>query len=79
MAETRLSAVAVEKGDILDFIVDGRADPENDGFSWAPTIKCGDHTWSAAKDFAAPESRPLTVWARYAQVLLQTNEFAFVD
>jgi hypothetical protein len=78
-AETKLSSIAVEKGDTLDFVVDARQDPENDGFSWAPIIKSGDQTWSAKDEFSGPAPKPLSVWARYAQVLLETNEFAFVD
>jgi hypothetical protein len=78
-AETRLNGIAVEKGDTLDFVVDARRDPENDAFSWAPAIKSGDQTWNASSDFTGPKPQPLNVWARYAQVLLQTNEFAFVD
>jgi hypothetical protein len=78
-AETKLNGIAVEKGDTIDFIVDARLDPENDGFGWAPVIKLGEQTWSAKDDFAGPSPEPLSVWARYAQVLLQSNEFAFVD
>ena len=78
-AETKLNGIAVEPGDTLDFVVDSRKDPENDNFGWSPTIKVGVQTWSAKDDFAGPLPRPLSVWARYAQVLLETNEFAFVD
>jgi hypothetical protein len=78
-AETKLNGIAVEKGDTIEFIVDARMDPENDGFTWAPVIKSGEQTWSAKDNFAGPAPEPLSVWARYAQVLLETNEFAFVD
>ena len=78
-AETKLSGITVEKGDTLDFVVDGRRDPEGDTFGWAPVIKAGEQTWTAKDDFTGPRSEPLTKWARYAQVLLETNEFAFVD
>jgi len=78
-AETKLNGIAVEQGDTIDFIVDARADPENDGFTWAPVIKSGERTWSAKDDFAGPAPEPLSVWARYAQVLFETSEFAFVD
>jgi len=78
-AETKLGGITVEKGDTIDFIVDGRKDVENDGFSWAPVIRVGDQTWNAAEDFTGPAPRKLKAWERYAQVLLQTNEFAFVD
>jgi hypothetical protein len=78
-AQTQISGVAVEPGDTIDFIVDGRGDPENDGFGWAPSIKSGDRTWPAAAAFAGPAPLRLDVWARYAQVLLGANEFMFVD
>jgi hypothetical protein len=78
-AETRLNGIAVQKGDMVDFIVDARSDPENDAFTWAPVIRLGDRTWNAKNDFAGPPSSSLSTWARYAQVLLETNEFAFVD
>ena len=78
-AETRLGGIKIEKGDWLDFVVDGRADSENDGFRWAPTIKIGASSWSAKDNFRGPPTRRLPVWERYAHVLLQTNEFAFVD
>jgi hypothetical protein len=78
-AETRLNGISVEKGDTLDFIVDARLDPENDTFGWAPVVNSGGTSWSARNDFAGPPPEQMSIWARYAQVLLQTNEFAFVD
>ena len=78
-AETKLNGIKIEKGETISFIVDARSDPENDGFRWAPIIKYGDQTWSAKSDFAGPPSEPLDAWGRFVQVLLETNEFAFVD
>jgi hypothetical protein len=78
-AETKLSGIAVEPGDTIDFIVDWRADPENDGFTWAPIVRIDGQVWDAKADFAGPRAKPLSKWERYAQVLFQTNEFAFVD
>lgn len=78
-AETKLNGIPVEPGDTIDFIVDWRADPENDGFSWAPVVKLGDRVWDAKADFAGPAPVGLNRWERFAQVLFQTNEFAFVD
>jgi hypothetical protein len=77
--ETRLNAVTVQPGDTIDFVVDSRDDYESDDFQWAPTIRCGNQTWTAAEGFAPPPSPPLTAWEQLAQVLLLTNEFAFVD
>ena len=78
-ADTNLNGIKVEKGDTISFIVDARLDPENDAFTWSPVIKSGEQTWNAKKDFAGPSPQRLDVWARLAQVLLETNEFAFVD
>ena len=78
-AETKLSGLHVQKGDVVSFVVDCRKDPEGDGFSWAPILHVGEQTWNAKNDFAGPAPVALTAWERYAQVLLETNEFAFVD
>jgi Protein of unknown function (DUF1553)/Protein of unknown function (DUF1549)/Planctomycete cytochrome C len=78
-ADTNLAGLKVAKGEAIDFIVDGRDDGENDAFTWAPTIKTPDEQWSASAGFHGPAPQPLTSWERYAQVLLQTNEFAFLD
>ena len=78
-AETKLNGIHVEKGDTIDFIVDARRDPENDGYTWSPVVHAGKLSWNAKNEFAGPPPRRLGVWARYAQVLLETNEFMFVD
>jgi hypothetical protein len=75
----------VKPGDTIDFAVDCMKDPENDDFTWAPviTLKADGaavpRVWDAAKDFRGPAPQVLNAWEKYAQVLLQTNEFAFVD
>jgi hypothetical protein len=81
-AETRMTGIEVSKGDVIDFVVDGRKDSEADDFVWAPVIRGGEpkpQTWSATADFHGYPPPRLTKWEQYAQVLLQTNEFAFVD
>lgn len=78
-AETKLNGIKVEKGETIDFIVDAKSDPDNDAFQWTPIVKLGQTTWNAKNDFGGPSPKPLDIWARYAQVLLETNEFAFVD
>ena len=50
-AETKLNGIKVEKGETIDFMVDARTDPENDAFSWAPVIKCGDRDLERKKRF----------------------------
>jgi hypothetical protein len=92
-AETRVGSLEVKQGDSIDFIVDCNANFANDHFKWAPVIKPKETTaagdspeyareWSAAKDFAGPPEpppKPLSPWEKYAQVLLLSNEFMFVD
>ena len=83
----------VRKGDTIDFAVDLRETIESDSFTWAPKIEylpdAGGKTlsesrvWDAAKDFSGPTTnqqfKPLDAWGKYAQVLLLSNEFVFVD
>jgi hypothetical protein len=89
-AETRLEPLTVKKGDMLDFVVDFRADLNSDDFEWSPTIKVLDaaakadepRAWDARKEFAgtpAAPPAPLNAWEQLAQVLLASNEFLFVD
>jgi hypothetical protein len=40
------------------------------------------NTWDSSAEFAGPppaKPKPLSPWEKYAQVLLESNEFAFVD
>ncbi|MDP3069188.1 MAG: PSD1 and planctomycete cytochrome C domain-containing protein [Opitutaceae bacterium] len=86
-AETKLDAVAVKAGDTIDFVVDSRANANSDSFTWAPSVtftataEMESRTWSAKKDFDSTEkpAAPLTRWEELAQVLLLSNEVAFVD
>lgn len=82
-AETNLEKIDLKKGDTLDFIVDYREGLNSDMFKWAPIIKGAELEPSEAKkDFAGPPPpppRPLDAWEQYAQVLLLSNEFLFVD
>ncbi len=84
---TNLNAIKVEKGDTIDFIVDAVGDENSDSYSWAPNIAYTGKgtktakTWNARKDFENPEKTPvrLTRWEELSQVLLASNELAFVD
>lgn len=80
--ETKLENVELKAGDTLDFIVSLRADNNSDGFSWPLIIKTEMGEWDSRAQFAGPKPPkppPLTPWEKYAQVLLETNEFVFVD
>jgi hypothetical protein len=84
---TNLAAVKVEPGETLDFVVGMIAGDESDSYAWAPNISYtgrGTKTaraWNARKDFGEPvkvQAR-LTREEELAQVLLMSNEVAFVD
>ncbi len=92
--QTQVDTVEVKAGDTLDFVVDCIKENSFDSFTWPIVLKMkttpdntagGDDTqeWNSQADFAGPEVKvattPLTAWEKLAQVLLQTNEFAFVD
>jgi mono/diheme cytochrome c family protein len=79
-ADAKVAALEVKHGDTIDFMIDCRSAPNFDSFEWAPVIRLAGKetkTWSAATDFAGPPTQ--NPWVKYAQVLLLTNEFAFVD
>ncbi|MEP0843562.1 MAG: DUF1553 domain-containing protein [Phycisphaerae bacterium] len=83
-AETRVWGLKVEKGEHLDFVVERRQTTDFDAFNWAPVIEMSEpaRSWDAAAGFKGPQPPPpppLDRWEQYAQVLLLTNEFMFVD
>ena len=79
--KTDVPNIAVLKGETLDFAVDPITGPNSDSFVWSPTLEAADGkpVARAARDFAAPPSPRLTRREQYAQALLLTNEFMFVD
>lgn len=91
--DTRIERLEVKRGDTIDFIVDCLSDPHYDSFSWAPTIRMISSggaqadfgevmEWNATADFTGPEEPTpptLTAWEKYAQVLLMSNEFVFLN
>jgi mono/diheme cytochrome c family protein len=80
-AKTEVLKVAVEKGDTLDFVVDPRTNDGFDGFGWSPTVATADGAtvWNAGANFGPPPGPPMSRLALYAQALMMTNEFMFVD
>jgi hypothetical protein len=81
-AETKISGLKVEAGETIDFVVDCRNDYNSDTFTWAPTIKLGDEEFVAQSGFAGPAPKPppaMSAWEKYVHVLLESNEFFFVD
>jgi hypothetical protein len=80
-----VASLAVKRGDTVDFVVDCIANDGFDSFSWAPVLHAIDGAtgeWDAAKQFSGttPQlQKPLSPWEKYAQVLIMSNEFAFID
>jgi hypothetical protein len=86
--DVKLAPITVEQGDTIDFVVDYRDNLNNDDFAWTPVITdtvaaAGQaRSWNAQKEFRGVPTAPpppLSPWERYAQVLLLSNEFVFVD
>ena len=80
-AAISLDQVDLAAGETLDFILDDLNGSNSDGFTWAPMIKdakSGESIAAAAAEFGQT-TRPQTAWSALAQVLLQSNEFNFVD
>jgi mono/diheme cytochrome c family protein len=80
-AKTEVASTTVQKGDTIDFVVDPQANDGYDAFSWAPTIRSvdGKATWNATAGFAPPQPPAPSRLVLYAQALMMTNEFMFVD
>ena len=91
--EAKVGEVKVSKGDIIDFVVSINRTLNSNQYLWAPVIQMIGATairdtngyameWDARKQFGgppAPNEKPLSAWEKYAQVLLLSNEFLFVD
>jgi mono/diheme cytochrome c family protein len=86
--EMHIPKLEVKRGDTVDFVVESFGTVDSDSFTWAPSIKVtsngGDGrevAWNAKEDFGGPREPvvPLNAWEKYAQVLLMSNELAFVD
>ncbi|HLK13520.1 MAG TPA: PSD1 and planctomycete cytochrome C domain-containing protein [Fimbriimonadaceae bacterium] len=76
-----VASVEVQKGDTLDFVVDPMTSDAYDAFAWSPVVRSvdGKRSWDSATNFGPPPGRPVTRLTLYAQALMMTNEFMFVD
>ncbi|MEI7984727.1 MAG: PSD1 and planctomycete cytochrome C domain-containing protein [Armatimonadota bacterium] len=81
MTQTEVGSINVQKGDTLDFIIDPQTNDGYDATEWSPTIESADgkRIWSAKSGFGPPPGEPLNRITLYAQALMMTNEFLFVD
>ncbi len=87
--EIKFPKLQVQQDDTIDFIVEPRTNPRGDVFYWAPAIQLapGSKTaseeirdWNAERDFVGDTAgRSMEGWEKFAQVLLETNELAFVN
>lgn len=93
--EANIASLKVRQGDTIDFIVDIRGNLNNDDFIWKVLIAQADIAAGATKDANRPQStwashaeftgvvspppKPLSAWEMYAQALMLSNEFMFVD
>jgi hypothetical protein len=92
-AEAKVENLEVKAGDIIDFVVSIHESLNNNDFLWAPIVRMNGSAalrdangyareWRANKEFSGPlaeDRKLLTPWEQYAQVLLLSNEFMFVD
>jgi hypothetical protein len=89
-AATVVENIRVQEGDTIDFIVDTTAGARAVNFKWAPRlemarVESGEAdlpcVWDARENFIDPrkQPKPLDPWEKYAQVLLISNEFFFVE
>jgi len=80
--QARAPEVRVKKGDIVSFIIDSReGNTSFDSVLWNPRIIDLDKnypTWEMAESFSGP-AQPATAWSAYAQALLNTNRFLFIE
>lgn len=79
---TAVERVSVAAGETVDFIVDCRATQSSDAFGWVPELRALDGAsavWNAQSGFEGPRAPRLDAWGKFAQVLLASNEFVFVD
>ncbi len=76
-----LQALEVEEGATISFIVDCDGDTAFDSFLWDPIVANSGNAgerWKMSVDFAGPQI-PLSAWEAYAQALLNTNRFLFIQ
>jgi hypothetical protein len=87
---TEFKGHPIQKGDTVDLVVSSNGEEAEDRFRWHPrlylsgedAVQYPKQDWLTRFDFQGPPPNPpapLDAWAQYAQVLLMSNEFMFVD
>ncbi len=80
---TNVDQIAVKKGEFIYFVTDSgeKGNSSFDSINWQPEIRSNDNEsdrWSFRNQFAGPADFS-TAWESYAQALLISNQFQFVD
>jgi hypothetical protein len=80
--EVKIPEVKLAKYECLYFIIDPHENNSSfDSVTWSPQIADLDGEWAQwglAESFSGP-SKPATAWGAYAQALLNTNRFLFIE
>ncbi len=73
----------IKPGEHIDFVVSAGIDDSYDTYVWRATLTLENSNdrqiWNTEQDYHGPASAPLDLWAQFAQVLLMSNEFLYVD
>lgn len=78
----QLRGLKLEAGEVIDFIGEPNGADSFDAFAWSPTVVNQESRakWEASRDFGATSTLPKpTRTAMFAQILLMSNEFLFID
>ncbi len=87
---TTLDNIEVREGDTIDFMVEALPGMRANYFEWAPRVLMArtdaettglTGLWDARENFLLPgtQVKPLATWDKFAQVLLISNEFFFIN
>ena len=90
MVLTEFQDSPIQKGDTVDLMVSSKGESAEDAYRWHPRLYLSapdaamypKQDWLTRFDYVGPPKEapePLDAWAQYAQVLLMSNEFIFVD
>ncbi len=79
---TGVKATNVRAGDTIDFVADCIGSDSHDSFHWTVRVQYTDgagETFVSKDGLPTPQLAPLDRWSQLAQILLATNELAYVD
>jgi len=82
---TPVETFPIKTGETVDFVTDLKGNNSHDSFEWKVTVVFTaaeneqKRRFDADRQFRGPAPEPLKPWAQFAQVLLLSNEFQFVD